>query len=171
MPPEEDAKPLAFCTVQWFLYSSDVQFALSLRFLYLRGMETFLIEGLVGRNLSELLHALRQEQGTPRAADVLWKGRSELSRAGKKESVHQTHSTRMLGEIPDVLFSNFGQCVVKTQRFDQYYECQLPDYKMRNKKFSPLLRGSTAHAELTSYFKVKNESNSIRMLKKTLKSG
>lgn len=51
-------------------------------FLYLCGMEKFLIEGLVGRNLSELLHALRQEQGTPRAADVLWKGRSELRRAG-----------------------------------------------------------------------------------------
>lgn len=69
-------------------------------------MEKFLIEGLVGRNVSELLRALRQEQGTPRAADVLWKGRSELRRAGIGK-VSIKHSTRMLGEIPDVLFSHF----------------------------------------------------------------
>lgn len=51
--------------------SVDVQFALSLRFLYLCGMEKILIERLTGRNLSELLHVLRQEQRTERVTDVL----------------------------------------------------------------------------------------------------
>jgi len=55
-------------------------------------MEKFLIERLMGRNLSELLHALRQEQSTQRAADVLWEARSKLKWAGMGKEMPIKHT-------------------------------------------------------------------------------
>lgn len=69
-------------------------------------MEKYLIERLMGRNLSELLHALRQEQRKQGVRVALWEGRSNLKWAGIRErDAHQTYSDTMLEDILDVLFS------------------------------------------------------------------
>lgn len=74
-------------------------------FLYICGMEKYLIERLMGRNLSELLHALRQEQRKQGVTDALWEGRSKLKWAGRGKEMPIKHLDIMLGDTLDVLFS------------------------------------------------------------------
>lgn len=173
MPPEEDVKPLTFCTAQWFLYFSAVLFhrcAIYSLFEVFVSLEKFLIEGLVGRNLSELLHASRQEQEIPRAADVLWKGRSELRRAALGEMSIRHTQLECWEKFQMSCFHFFDNVWWKHRALVSVINGNCLIIKCEI-KFSPLLRGSTAHTELTSYLEVKNENSSIRILKKTLQSG
>lgn len=98
MSPEKEAKPLAFYIVQWFLYFSAALFH---RCAICPFFEVFLVSvvwkkvligRLIGRYLSELLHALRQEQRTQRVTDVLWEGRSKHKWAGIGEEMPIKHT-------------------------------------------------------------------------------